>query len=145
MLYFRHDDWETLCAPLVEKLSMDTFQRIEQVSERCMFSYTAGSSVRVARGSRNSTSTEAWLLICTPVAERHRREAHSELETTSRQCTWHPSSHSALPHHLLQDAYRPGQSINQILQTAFQILTYEKVHSRFPSDSDKWFIHCPYA
>ncbi|KAL7279239.1 hypothetical protein ACG7TL_007079 [Trametes sanguinea] len=54
VLYFRHDDWETLCAPLVEKLSMDTFQRIEQ------------------------------------------------------------------------DAYRPGQSINQILQAAFQILTYEK-------------------
>lgn len=31
VLYFRHDDWSTLCAPLVEKLSTDTFQRIEQV------------------------------------------------------------------------------------------------------------------
>ncbi len=31
VLYFRHDDWSTLCAPLVEKLSSDTFQRIEQV------------------------------------------------------------------------------------------------------------------
>ena len=31
VLYFRHDDWSTLCAPLVEKLSTDTFQKIEQV------------------------------------------------------------------------------------------------------------------
>lgn len=31
VIYFRHDDWSALCAPLVEKLSTDTFQRIEQV------------------------------------------------------------------------------------------------------------------
>lgn len=31
MLYFRHDDWQTLCAPLVEKLRADTFQRLSQV------------------------------------------------------------------------------------------------------------------
>ena len=32
VLYFRHDDWDILCKPLVEKLSTDTFKRIEQVS-----------------------------------------------------------------------------------------------------------------
>lgn len=42
VLYFRHDDWSTLCAPLVEKLSTDTFQRIEQVRYTRGFS---GSSV----------------------------------------------------------------------------------------------------
>ena len=42
VLYFRHDDWSTLCAPLVEKLSTDTFQRIEQV--RYTLGYS-GSSV----------------------------------------------------------------------------------------------------
>ena len=31
VLYFRHDDWQTLCKPLVEKLSADTFQRLSQV------------------------------------------------------------------------------------------------------------------
>ena len=31
VLYFRHDDWETLCKPLVEKLCGETFQKLSQV------------------------------------------------------------------------------------------------------------------
>ena len=37
VLYFRHDDWQTLCKPLVEKLSADTFQRLSQVSTLFLF------------------------------------------------------------------------------------------------------------
>ena len=32
VLYFRHDDWQTLCKPLVERLSADTFQKLSPVS-----------------------------------------------------------------------------------------------------------------
>jgi len=31
VLYFRHDDWETLCAPLVERLTSGTFEKMPQV------------------------------------------------------------------------------------------------------------------
>ena len=31
VLYFRHDDWETLCAPLIKKLTCETFEKIPQV------------------------------------------------------------------------------------------------------------------
>ncbi|GJE88721.1 telomerase reverse transcriptase [Phanerochaete sordida] len=30
VLYFRHDDWETLCRPLVERLCGETFQKLSQ-------------------------------------------------------------------------------------------------------------------
>jgi telomerase reverse transcriptase len=32
VLYFRHDDWETLCAPLVDRLTSGTFEKMSQVS-----------------------------------------------------------------------------------------------------------------
>lgn len=32
VLYFRHDDWETLCRPLIDRLTSDTFRKLEQVS-----------------------------------------------------------------------------------------------------------------
>ena len=31
VLYFRQDDWETLCAPLIDQLSEKTFKEIEKV------------------------------------------------------------------------------------------------------------------
>jgi telomerase reverse transcriptase len=31
VLYFRHDDWETLCAPLVDRLTSETFEKMPQV------------------------------------------------------------------------------------------------------------------
>jgi telomerase reverse transcriptase len=31
VLYFRHDDWEILCAPLVDRLTSGTFERMAQV------------------------------------------------------------------------------------------------------------------
>ena len=31
LLYFRQDDWETLCAPLIDQLSEKTFKEIEKV------------------------------------------------------------------------------------------------------------------
>ncbi|KAJ8494766.1 hypothetical protein ONZ51_g2140 [Trametes cubensis] len=79
VLYFRHDDWSTLCAPLVEKLSTDTFQQIDQ--------------------------HEAQEIL------RQRQLGFSFVRLLPKETG---------------DAHRPGQSINQILQASFQILTYEK-------------------
>jgi len=31
ILYFRHDDWQTLCAPLMSRLLRDTFEEVPQV------------------------------------------------------------------------------------------------------------------
>ena len=31
VLYFRQDDWQTLCAPLVDRLTASTFQRLSDV------------------------------------------------------------------------------------------------------------------
>lgn len=31
VLYFRQDDWETLCAPLIDQLSEKTFKEMEKV------------------------------------------------------------------------------------------------------------------
>ena len=32
VLYFRHDDWDTLCAPLIERLTSVTFEQLPDVS-----------------------------------------------------------------------------------------------------------------
>lgn len=69
VLYFRHDDWRTLCAPLVEKLSSDTFQRIEQVRKGRLLH--AGLRTKVlrrmatARSPRDPTTKTARILIRT--------------------------------------------------------------------------------
>lgn len=34
VLYFRQDDWDTLCKPLIERLRTNTFQRLAQVCSR---------------------------------------------------------------------------------------------------------------
>ncbi|CDO70652.1 hypothetical protein BN946_scf184756.g19 [Trametes cinnabarina] len=93
VLYFRHDDWNILCAPLVEKLSMDTFQRIEQ-------------------------QYEAQEIL------RQRRLGFSFVRLLPKETGVRPIVN--LRRRVDNDTYRPGQSINQILQAAFQILTYEK-------------------
>jgi telomerase reverse transcriptase len=31
VMYFRQDDWEALCAPLLDRLTTTTFQRLPQV------------------------------------------------------------------------------------------------------------------
>jgi len=31
VLYFRHDDWQTLCAPLIDRLTSGTFEKMSQV------------------------------------------------------------------------------------------------------------------
>jgi Telomerase ribonucleoprotein complex - RNA binding domain len=33
ILYFRQDDWNTLCAPLIDRLSSDTFVKIDKVTD----------------------------------------------------------------------------------------------------------------
>ncbi|PIL35516.1 hypothetical protein GSI_02244 [Ganoderma sinense ZZ0214-1] len=79
VLYFRHDDWYTLCTPLVQKLSTDTFRRIDQL--------------------------EAQEIL------RQRKLGFSFVRLLPKETG---------------DPFKSSQSINQILQAAFQILTYEK-------------------
>ena len=31
VMYFRQDDWETLCAPLVDRLTSETFEKVSKV------------------------------------------------------------------------------------------------------------------
>ena len=31
VMYFRQDDWETLCAPLVDRLTSETFEKVSEV------------------------------------------------------------------------------------------------------------------
>jgi hypothetical protein len=39
MLYFRQDDWDVLCAPLIERLTSVTFSKLEEVMLYTTFTY----------------------------------------------------------------------------------------------------------
>ncbi|KAF7974772.1 hypothetical protein HWV62_11243 [Athelia sp. TMB] len=80
VLYFRHDDWDILCTPLIGRLTSDTFEKI--------------------------TEFEATELL------RQRKLGFSFVRL--------------LPKETGSVSGRAEQSINQILQAAFQILNYEK-------------------
>jgi len=36
VLYFRQDDWDVLCRPLVEKLTTETFVKLDEASFTCL-------------------------------------------------------------------------------------------------------------
>ncbi|KAG5635812.1 hypothetical protein H0H81_010060 [Sphagnurus paluster] len=92
VLYFRHDDWEAMCAPLIERLSSATFVKMTHLE-----------AMEVLRQRKLGYSFVRLLPKETgvrPIVNLRRRKTHG----------------------------RPAeQSINQILQAAFQILSYEKV------------------
>ncbi|CCM03069.1 uncharacterized protein FIBRA_05189 [Fibroporia radiculosa] len=93
ILYFRQDDWSTLCAPLVDKLSSDTFQKMDKAeAEEILRQRKLGFSF--VRLLPKETGVR-------PIVNLKRRKATVPFD-------------------------RGAQSINQVLQAAFQILTYEK-------------------
>ncbi|TCD64911.1 hypothetical protein EIP91_003447 [Steccherinum ochraceum] len=95
VLYFRQDDWATLCAPLIAKLSGDTFQKITQgTASEIMRQRTLGFSF--VRLLPKETGVR-------PIVNLRRKKVATKYSNG-----------------------QPQLSINQILQAAFQVLTYEK-------------------
>ncbi|KAG5221222.1 telomerase reverse transcriptase [Salix suchowensis] len=111
-LYFRQDDWETLCAPLLEKLTSTTFKQIPDVRGRqTLKSYFANANL----------------------GSRYGRAAHRQLETEGAKSSRTYRSTALIIYSLTREpgaskgAFSgPEKSINQILQAAFHILSYEK-------------------
>ncbi|KAG8899700.1 hypothetical protein FRB99_006494 [Tulasnella sp. 403] len=89
VLYFRQDDWATLCTPLLERLSNATFVRLEL------------------------TKSQAEAIL------RHRQLGYARVRLL-------PKDSGVRPIVNLRRKSKTGQSINQVLQTTFQILTFEK-------------------
>lgn len=95
MLYFRQDDWDVLCRPLVERLTSVTFSKLEEPeAEEILRQRKLGFSF--VRLLPKDTGVR-------PIVNLRRKRAETQGKTNMRQ-----------------------QSINDILQAAFQILTYEK-------------------
>ncbi|KAF7424166.1 hypothetical protein PC9H_009469 [Pleurotus ostreatus] len=94
-LYFRQDDWETLCAPLLEKLTLTTFTQIPDVdAEELLRQRKLGFAF--VRLLPKDTGVRPIVNL--------RRKVQNRVGTFSG----------------------PEKSINQILQAAFHILSYEK-------------------
>ncbi|KAN0139057.1 Telomerase ribonucleoprotein complex - RNA binding domain containing protein [Lactarius tabidus] len=95
ILYFRQDDWDVLCRPLVERLTSVTFSKLEESeAEEILRQRKLGFSF--VRLLPKDTGVR-------PIVNLRRKRAETQGKTNTRQ-----------------------QSINDILQAAFQILTYEK-------------------
>ncbi|KAJ1301223.1 hypothetical protein OPQ81_003632 [Rhizoctonia solani] len=96
LLYFRHDDWHTLCIPLLDKLSGETFERIEP-SE-------LGDSRRLGVSHVRLLPKETGVR---PIVNLGRKAKLRPFKGSGRD-----------------EATQP--SVNQILNAAFHILNYEK-------------------
>lgn len=44
VLYFRQDDWDVLCAPLIERLTSVTFSKLEEVTPHPIFTHSTSIS-----------------------------------------------------------------------------------------------------
>jgi telomerase reverse transcriptase len=49
VLYFRQDDWQTLCQPLIERLVSVTFEKLPSVSRYCLIAFYCISFFEVRR------------------------------------------------------------------------------------------------
>ncbi|KAF7374776.1 Telomerase reverse transcriptase [Mycena sanguinolenta] len=89
VLYFRQDDWEFLCAPLIGRLTSATFEKISEA--------------------------EANQVL------RQRKLGYSFVRLLPKETGVRPIANLKR-----KGSAQNGQSINQILQAAFKILTYER-------------------
>ncbi|KAJ3515494.1 hypothetical protein NLJ89_g1720 [Agrocybe chaxingu] len=96
VLYFRHDDWDTLCAPLIERLSSVTFEKL--------------------------SDAEAEEIL------RQRRLGFSFVRLLPKETGVRPIVNLRRRKTVQHGSFTSEQSINQILQAAFNILTYEKTN-----------------
>ncbi|KAF5327773.1 hypothetical protein D9619_004557 [Psilocybe cf. subviscida] len=98
ILYFRHDDWETLCAPLIERLTSVTFAKLPD--------------------------DEAGEIL------RQRRLGFSFVRLLPKETGVRPIVNLRRKKGIKRGSFTTQQSINQILQAAFAILTYERTNQR---------------
>ncbi|KAK7690659.1 hypothetical protein QCA50_005758 [Cerrena zonata] len=97
VLYFRQDDWTTLCTPLIERLTSNTFEKLDPTdAQELLRQRKLGFSF--VRLLPKETGVR-------PIVNLRRKKPTPDM----------------MPG-------RPQQSINQILQAAFQILNYEKTN-----------------
>ncbi|CAA7267063.1 unnamed protein product [Cyclocybe aegerita] len=96
VLYFRHDDWDTLCAPLIERLTSVTFEKL--------------------------SDAEAEEIL------RQRRLGFSFVRLLPKETGVRPIVNLRRRKTIQHGSFTSEQSINQILQAAFNILTYEKTN-----------------
>ncbi|KAL5504247.1 EST2 [Sanghuangporus vaninii] len=95
VLYFRQDDWDVLCRPLLDRLAATTFERIHQ--------------------------HEAEELL------QQRRLGYSFVRLLPKESGVRPIVNLRRKRKTASDSpFDQGQSINQILSAAFQILGYEQ-------------------
>lgn len=67
ILYFRQDDWDVLCRPLVERLTSVTFSKLEEVMPHSMCLYDINVAI-LARGRGNSATAQIGFFICPTAA-----------------------------------------------------------------------------
>ncbi|CAE6473739.1 unnamed protein product [Rhizoctonia solani] len=96
LLYFRHDDWHKLCIPLLDKLSGETFERIDPVE--------LDASRRLGVSHVRLLPKETGVR---PIVNLGRKAKLRSFKASNRDETTQPS-------------------VNQILNAAFHILNYEK-------------------
>jgi telomerase reverse transcriptase len=59
VMYFRQDDWETLCRPLLDRLTTTTFERLPQVFLAVVFAEILGLKLMVEIDGRARASPAA--------------------------------------------------------------------------------------
>ncbi|KAG9125666.1 hypothetical protein FRC07_006702 [Ceratobasidium sp. 392] len=103
LLYFRHDDWHTLCIPLLAKLSGETFERIDP-SELDPSRRLGVSHVRLLP---KETGVR-------PIVNLGRKARVKQVKIPGTRQNTSPKDESL------------RSSVNQVLNAAFNILNYEK-------------------
>jgi hypothetical protein len=70
MLYFRQDDWDVLCRPLVERLTSVTFSKLEEVKTyfACLYDIYV---VILARSRGNTTTAQIGFFLRPTAAKGH--------------------------------------------------------------------------
>lgn len=65
ILYFRHDDWAALCAPLIDRLTSVTFEKLTAVSSNCFcpIELPETNLVELDRSCRDSSAAQTWILL----------------------------------------------------------------------------------
>lgn len=131
VLYFRQDDWATLCRPLVEQLTKGTFEKLDavrstQTSVYLYINVSIQDDARTILCQRKLGFSFVRLLPketgVRPIVNLRRK--FSQRQVCSVLCVL-----IELRLTCNQSDGSPALSINQVLQAAFQILTYEKVYA----------------
>lgn len=79
VLYFRQDDWQTLCQPLIERLASVTFEKLPSVSGFRFIGLHCSSHFEVQCPFGHEGAT-AGLFVCAALAKGHGSSTYRKLE-----------------------------------------------------------------